>query len=103
MLFEGASRAGFRPLRPEIKAKEPTAIATSATIRNARSAGIPKRRSARLIATKMRVSPIGRKRSPTPTFVRLEEIEAPRSRKLRAKKRQFDLHEGARLLGKLTE
>jgi len=35
MLFEGASRAGFRPLRPEIKAKEPTAIATSATIRHA--------------------------------------------------------------------
>ncbi len=32
MLFEGASRAGFRPLRPEISAKEPAAIATSATI-----------------------------------------------------------------------
>jgi hypothetical protein len=56
MLFEGASRDGFRPLRPEISAKEPAAIATSATIRNARSAGIPKRRSARLIATKIRVS-----------------------------------------------
>src|SRR5882757_1904094 len=80
MLFEGASRAGFRPLRPEISAKEPAASATSATIRNARSTGIPKRRSARLIATKIRVSPIGRKMSPTPTFVRLTEIDAPRSR-----------------------
>src|SRR3984885_5251995 len=80
MLFEGARRDGFRPLRPEIKAKEPTASATRATIRNAKSAGIPKRRRAKLIATKTRVRPIGRKISPAPTFVRLEEIEAPRSR-----------------------
>src|ERR1700691_3056409 len=80
MLFEGTRRDGFRPLRPEIKANEPTVIATRATIRNAKSAGIPKRRRAKLIATKMRVRPIGRNMSPTPTFVRLEEIEAPLSR-----------------------
>jgi hypothetical protein len=41
MLFEGTRRDGFSPLRPEIKAKEPTVIATRATIRNAKSAGIP--------------------------------------------------------------
>src|ERR1700723_2878864 len=80
MLFEGTRRDGLRPLRPVNKAKEPTAIATNATIKNAKSAGIPKRRRAKLIATKTKVRPIGRKMRPTPTFVRLEEIEAPRSR-----------------------
>src|SRR5580704_5142070 len=80
MLLEGMRRTGFRPLRPEISASEPPAITKRATIRKARSEGIPKRRSAKLNATKMSASPIGRKTSPTPTFVALEEISAPRSR-----------------------
>ena len=35
MLLEGMRRTGFRPLRPEISASEPTAITNRATMRKA--------------------------------------------------------------------
>jgi hypothetical protein len=62
---------------------------------------MPKRRSAKLTATKKSATPIGRQTRPAPTFVRFEETRAPA--KLSANQRKFNLRQGARLLGKFAE
>ena len=52
MLFAGTMRDGFKALTPERRRIKLITIATTATIRNARSRGSPKRRRNRLAATK---------------------------------------------------
>ena len=45
MLLAGMNRDGFRPATPQRRESKLTAIATTATIRNAKSRGSPKRSS----------------------------------------------------------
>ena len=89
MLLAGTSRDGFRPRTPDHTNNEAVAITANATIKNARSSGMPKRTSNRLSATRKRPRPARSRTSPTAKAVRLVAIRTPALAELRPNERDL--------------
>ena len=79
MLFAGTRRDGFKALTPERRRIKLITIATTATIRNARSRGSPNRSSERLAATRISPRETQSRTPPTTTAMRLDGIPLVRS------------------------